>query len=56
MMKQSATFWAQQLQMLPHPEGGWYKEVYRSQGTIPAMHCLKDLKESAAFAPPSTFC
>ena len=35
MMKQSATFWAQQLQMLPHPEGGWYKEVYRSQGTIP---------------------
>lgn len=23
------------LQLLPHPEGGFYKEVYRSAGTIP---------------------
>lgn len=23
--------------MLPHPEGGWYKETYRSKGIIPFM-------------------
>lgn len=26
----------QHLQLLPHPEGGFYKEVYRSIGTVPA--------------------
>jgi predicted cupin superfamily sugar epimerase len=31
---QSAQQWADLLQLLPHPEGGWYKEMYRSQGTI----------------------
>ena len=25
------------LQLLPHPGGGFYKEVYRSQGTIPKI-------------------
>lgn len=25
-----------QLQLLPHPEGGYYKEVYRSAESIPA--------------------
>ncbi len=25
-----------QFEMQPHPEGGWYKETYRSAGTIPA--------------------
>lgn len=29
----------QHLQLQPHPEGGFYKEVYRSAGTIDA-HCL----------------
>lgn len=31
---QTADQLAQQLQLLPHPEGGYYKEVYRSEGTI----------------------
>lgn len=26
----------QQLQLQPHPEGGFYKEIYRSEGSIPA--------------------
>lgn len=26
---------AQQYQMSPHPEGGWYKETYRSAWTVP---------------------
>ena len=25
-----------QLELLPHPEGGWYREVYRSEDVIPA--------------------
>jgi uncharacterized protein len=28
--------WAELLTMTPHPEGGWYRETYRSQGSIPA--------------------
>ena len=31
----------QNLELLPHPEGGYYKEVYRSKGTISA-ECLSD--------------
>lgn len=27
----------QSLQLAPHPEGGWYKEVYRSTGTLPVF-------------------
>ncbi len=32
----SADFWINQLHLLPHPEGGYYRESYRSQGIIPA--------------------
>jgi uncharacterized protein len=31
----TATQIAAQLQLLPHPEGGFYKETYRSTGSIP---------------------
>jgi len=31
-MKQlTAAFWKNKLELLPHPEGGYYKEVYRSK-------------------------
>jgi len=33
-MQTTANQLAQQLQLLPHPEGGYYKEVYRSASTI----------------------
>lgn len=33
--RSKATEWAGRLGMTPHPEGGWYKETYRSDGTIP---------------------
>ncbi len=33
---QKADYWINQLSLLPHPEGGHYQEVYRSEGTIPA--------------------
>jgi len=33
-MKDTATNWANLLHLQPHPEGGYYKEIYRAQETI----------------------
>ena len=30
----TANEWIEKLELLPHPEGGWYKEVYRSHEYI----------------------
>src|SRR6478735_6509582 len=30
-----AAFYTKHLQLLPHPEGGYYAETYRSEGIIP---------------------
>lgn len=30
-----AGYWIEKLRMQQHPEGGWFKEVYRSEGLIP---------------------
>ncbi|WP_072691239.1 cupin domain-containing protein [Rhodococcus marinonascens] len=30
--------WARPLDLLPHPEGGWYRETWRSDLTIPAAN------------------
>jgi len=35
IIPEKAQFYIDQLQMLKHPEGGWYKETYRSTGVIP---------------------
>ena len=32
----SSQFYIDQLDLQPHPEGGYFKETYRSVGTIPA--------------------
>ncbi len=32
----TAQYWIDRLQLLPHPEGGFYKEIYRSGETIGA--------------------
>ncbi|MCI3279835.1 cupin domain-containing protein [Synechococcus sp. PCC 6717] len=29
--------WVRALQLQPHPEGGYFREVYRAAGTIPAV-------------------
>jgi uncharacterized protein len=31
----TAEFWIKALELQKHPEGGWFKEVYRSEGVIP---------------------
>ena len=33
----TAAQFIQQYNLQPHPEGGWYKETYRSSETIPAL-------------------
>ena len=33
-MSTEAQYWIEQLALLPHPEGGYYKETYRSQEEI----------------------
>lgn len=35
MMQHHSTYWIQKLGLQKHPEGGYYKEVYRSDETIP---------------------
>lgn len=32
-------YWIEKLNLLSHPEGGYYREVYRSEGVIP-QNCL----------------
>ena len=34
MVPEKAQYYINQLQMLKHPEGGWYKETYRARGVI----------------------
>ena len=33
--EKGAGFWIEQLELLPHPEGGYYKEMYRSNVVLP---------------------
>lgn len=30
----SASYWIEKLQLIPHPEGGYYKEIYRDQNHL----------------------
>jgi predicted cupin superfamily sugar epimerase len=34
MEKHDATYWIKQLNLQPHPEGGYYKEVFRSDAEV----------------------
>jgi hypothetical protein len=36
-MIKSAKYWIEKLQLQKHPEGGWFKETYRSEEVIPAV-------------------
>lgn len=33
-MKRSASYWVEHLGLEPHPEGGFFKETYRSKGSV----------------------
>ncbi len=34
-MEHDAEFWIEQLALIPHPEGGFYRETYRASEVIP---------------------
>jgi len=34
-MVREASYWIEKLQLMPHPEGGYFKEIYRSLDVIP---------------------
>ncbi len=34
-MRKSAQYWIDKLNLIPHPEGGYYRETYRAQLSIP---------------------
>jgi uncharacterized protein len=44
-----AKHWIESLGLISHPEGGWFKEVYRSRGNIPAG-TLADFGSSRSFS------
>jgi predicted cupin superfamily sugar epimerase len=35
-VSRDAAYWIERLGLVEHPEGGWYRETYRSRGSIPA--------------------
>jgi len=41
--------------LMPHPEGGWYKETYKSNESIKKADYLKDLRESDFCQPRFIF-
>ncbi|MFL5729524.1 MAG: cupin domain-containing protein [Cytophagaceae bacterium] len=43
-----AADWIKKLNLLPHPEGGYYRETYRSSATIPAGRFDKNRNVSTA--------
>jgi len=47
-MKDAST-WIQHLNLLPHPEGGWFKEVYRSSEYIPQSALPERFNGSRSF-------
>ncbi len=46
----SAQYWIDQLRLEPHPEGGFYRETYRSDEHIPATALPDRYPNSRAFA------
>ena len=47
-MKSPGSGWIQRLGLQPHPEGGYFRETYRSVESAPA-HCLPDRYEGDRF-------
>ncbi len=49
-MTKSATYWKNKLQLLEHPEGGCFKETYRSDEQIPADGLPERFSDARAFS------
>lgn len=46
----SASYWIDSLQLLPHPEGGFFRETYRSPEQIPAASLPDRFSEPHSFS------
>ena len=49
-MKRTAEYWIKQLRLRPHPEGGYYRETYRSPEIIAMADLPKRYKGRRSFA------
>jgi uncharacterized protein len=50
-----AQYWIKKLQLAKHPEGGYFKETYRSGETIPAVGLPPRFDEDRAFSTAICF-
>lgn len=51
MMKQkTAAYWIEKLNLIEHPEGGYFREIYRSAETIPGEHLPERFTGPRAFS------
>ncbi|NLP12659.1 cupin domain-containing protein [bacterium] len=46
----TAEYWIEQLQLQPHPEGGWFREIYRSSEHIEAKALPKRFSGPRCFS------
>jgi predicted cupin superfamily sugar epimerase len=46
----SADYWKEKLKLTPHPEGGYYREIYRSKEIIPANILPRRFRGSHCFS------
>jgi predicted cupin superfamily sugar epimerase len=44
-MMHSALYWIEKLNMIAHPEGGWYKETFRDNRKVQTLNPSGELKE-----------
>jgi predicted cupin superfamily sugar epimerase len=49
-LEKDALYWIRKLALLPHPEGGYYRETYRSEGGIPAQTLPPPFKGERAYS------
>ncbi len=45
-----AKYWIEKLNLVKHPEGGWYKETYRSEEVIPKQALSKSFSGDRSFS------
>ncbi|MBP6024464.1 MAG: cupin domain-containing protein [Ferruginibacter sp.] len=46
----------QQFNLQPHPEGGWYKETYKSTELLPVAALPQRFTRDRSFLQPFIFC
>ncbi len=47
---QSAEYWIKSLKLKPHPEGGYYREIYRSSELVRAEHLPERFRGARTFS------